>query len=88
MTEWIVTYQYRGSRYFDSPLRWREERMAFKTYKEAKAWADGPHDLPEYKTLGIHKESIVVNNQPGTMNYYSAERYWKSDGNDYYGRKY
>lgn len=83
--EWIVTYQYRGSRFFDSPLRWREERRAFPTLKEAKVWADGPHDLPEYKTLGIHKEQRIVNDKPGAMNYYSAERYWFSDDNNYYG---
>lgn len=83
--EWIVTYQYRGSRFFDSPLRWREERRAFPTLKEAKAWADGPHDLPEYKTLGIHQEKRIVNDKPGAMNYYSAERYWFSDDNNYYG---
>ena len=83
--EWIVTYQYRGSRFFDSPLRWREERRAFPTLKEAKAWADGPHDLPEYKTLGIHQEQRIVNDKPGAMNYYSAERYWFSDDNNYYG---
>lgn len=89
MAKWIVTYRYRGSRYFDSPLRWREARMSFDTYDEARAWADGQHtDIDEYQTLGIHEEKPIVDNGSGVMNYYSAERHWSSDGNDFYGRNY
>ena len=60
-TLYIVTYQFRGSRYFDSPLYRRVERQRFFSYEAAAAWADAEHpDLPEYKTLGIHAEKPVV----------------------------
>ena len=58
---WIVTYDYTGSPYFDSPLRRVTEREAFDTYAEAEAWAHQPHpEMLNYCTLGIHKEQEPI----------------------------
>lgn len=61
MTRHVVTYQYRGSRYFDSPIHTKVERMSFATCEEARAWADAEHPhLPDFKVRGIHTEEDIV----------------------------
>lgn len=58
---WIVTYDYTGSPYFDSPFHRVTEREAFDTYAEAVAWSKQPHpELLNYCTLGIHKEQEII----------------------------
>lgn len=58
---WIVTYDYTGSPYPDSPFRRVTEREAFDTYAEAVAWSKQPHpNLLNYCTLGIHKEQEII----------------------------
>lgn len=58
---WIVTYDYTGSQYFDSPFRRCTEREAFRTYAEALAWSKKPHpEFLNYCTLGIHKEQEII----------------------------
>ena len=57
----VVTYQYRGAEYFDSPLYRSVGRMSFRTWREARAWADAEHpELPDFKVLGIHTEPQIV----------------------------
>lgn len=70
---WIVTYDFTGSGYATSPLRRTVEREAFATFAEAEAWARQPHPLlPNYCTLGIHKEQETLSRgfihmvRPGT----------------------
>ena len=80
---WIVTYDYTGSRYFDSPFRRVTEREAFNTYEEALAWSRQPHpEFLNYCTLGIHQEveSTYMGHSP---NVYpgSAEALHNSDRN-------
>lgn len=61
MTSYFVTYQYRGSKYFDSPLYFSRARKRCDSYAEARAWADAPHpEIEGYKVLGIHAEGEIV----------------------------
>lgn len=65
MDYWVVTYSYRGSKYFDSPLYRRVERMSFRTWRKARAWADAEHpELPDFKVLGLHTEPQIVTSGP------------------------
>lgn len=80
---WIVTYDYTGSRYFDSPFRRVTEREAFDTYQEALAWSKAPHpEFLNFCTLDIHQETETTymghspNVYPG-----SAEAYDNSNRN-------
>lgn len=65
MEYWIVTYSYRGSKYFDSPLYRRVERISFPTYQAAWDWADNEHPaLPDFKVLCIHNEPEIIDHGP------------------------
>ena len=65
MAHWFVTYSYRGSRYFDSPLFRRTARVKFDSYAEAWEWADnGRPDIPDFKLLCIHEEPDIVDHGP------------------------
>lgn len=60
MNRWIVKYAYCGSRYFDSPLHNAHDYQRFDSYKEARAWADAPHDdIPGYRTLLVYQEQEI-----------------------------
>lgn len=60
-TQYIVTYEYTGSRYFDSPLRTRREFIRFNNPHDAHAWADAEHpELPGFKVVSIYPEKPIV----------------------------
>lgn len=60
-TQYIVTYEYTGSRYFDSPLRTRREFIRFHNAHDAHAWADAEHpELPGFKVVSIYPEKPIV----------------------------
>ena len=59
--QYIVTYEYTGSRYFDSPLRIRRAYLRFSSHDDAAAWADAEHpELPGFKVVSIHREMPIV----------------------------
>ena len=80
MDYWIVTYSYRGSKYFDSPLYRSVRRRGFHTEREACAWADAEHpELPDFKVLGIHTEKEIITSGPSGVYPGSAEDRHHSD---------
>jgi len=61
----VVTYTFRGSRFWASPLYVRAGRQCFATRDEAQAWADASHpELPEFTVTGIHHQGAIVDNSP------------------------
>lgn len=81
MDQWIVRYTYRGSVYFDSPLRVSRGYMSFASYDDARAWADGEHpDLPDYQTQAVYLQKEIIP-KVRTAPRGSAEAYHASDRN-------
>lgn len=82
MDRWIVTYSFRGSKYFDSPLYRRVERISFPTYSAAWDWADNEHPaLPDFRVLNIHLEPEIVDHGPAGVYPGSWEARHASDHN-------
>ena len=80
MDYWVVTYSYRGSKYFDSPLYRRVERISFPTYQAAWDWADNEHPaLPDFRVLCIHNEPEIITSGPSGVYPGSAEARHHSD---------
>ena len=80
MDFWVVTYSYRGSKYFDSPLYRRVERISFPTYQAAWDWADNEHPaLPDFKVLCIHQEKEIITSGPSGVYPGSCEARHNSD---------
>ena len=80
MDYWVVTYSYRGSKYFDSPLYRRVERISFPTYQAAWDWADNEHPaLPDFKVLCIHQEKEIITSGPSGVYPGSCEARHNSD---------